>query len=110
MDRKALVKALTETCPKNLSEELVDNFIQLRQDVATKTLGRSAPGKFAETFVQILQHLEKGKYETKPDVDDFLKNFESRSSTLDDGLRLCGGRIARAIYTLRNKRNIAHKG
>src|SRR5207249_2219977 len=26
-----------------------------------------------------------------------------------DGLRVCAARIARSIYTLRNKRNIAHK-
>jgi hypothetical protein len=29
---------------------------------------------------------------------------------LPDGLRICAARFARAIYTLRNKRNILHKG
>jgi hypothetical protein len=29
--------------------------------------------------------------------------------SIPEGLRVCGARIARSIYTLRNKRNIAHK-
>ena len=43
-------------------------------------------------------------------VDDYLKNRVENDTTLSDGLRLCGARVARSIYTMRNKRNIAHKG
>jgi hypothetical protein len=39
-----------------------------------------------------------------------LKNLESRSTSLTDDLRITLSRIARATYTLRNKRNILHKG
>jgi len=63
-----------------------------------------------ETFVQILEHLESGTHCQKPNVDDCLRNAETRYPTLDDGLRVCGARVARGMYTLRNKRNIAHKG
>ena len=83
---------------------------ELRQDLMTGTLGRSAPGKFVETVVQVLQWLDTGQFEPQPSVDDYLRNVESRAPGLDDGLRLCAARIARAMYTLRNKRSIAHKG
>lgn len=105
-----LVSALSNRLPRNLAEELVSDFLTIRHDVASSTLGRSAPGKFVETLVQVLQYLDSGRYESKPRVDFFLRSIESASSSLDDGLRICAARIARSMYTLRNKRSIAHKG
>jgi hypothetical protein len=61
-----------------------------------------------ETFVQCLQWIATGTYEVKADVDAYLKKVENEMP-LPEGLRLCAPRIARSIYTLRNKRNIAHK-
>ena len=80
----------------------------MRQDVAAGTLERAAPGKFVEALVQALEFLESGSYSKKPDVDGFLRGIESRASHLDDGLRICAARLGRAMYALRNKRNIAH--
>jgi hypothetical protein len=102
--------ALATTCPTDLAETLIREFMAVRQDVATRTLGRAAPGKLVETFVQLLQHLDSGSYEPKPDVDEYLRKLETRPTTLDDGLRICGARVARAMYTMRNKRTIAHIG
>jgi hypothetical protein len=110
LDKAKLVAALTRSIPQQLADDLVGDFLQLRQDVATSTLGRSSGGKIVETFVQILQHLENGTYDQKPDVDVYLRGLESRASTLDDGLRICAGRIARGLYAIRSKRNILHKG
>ena len=62
-----------------------------------------------ESFVQILQFLSCGQYEKQPKVDALLKDAESIMSNLDDSLRICASRIARAMYAIRNKRNIAHK-
>lgn len=108
--KSKLVKALSSSIPKNLAEDLVSNFISIRQDVALKTLGRSAPGKFVETVVQVMQFLHSGSYDAKPDVDKFLRSIQSTQSSLDDGLKICGARIARSMYALRSKRNIVHKG
>lgn len=88
----------------------MSDFLTIRQDVASCTLGRSAPGKFIETVVQVLQYLHSGTYEPKPNVDQFLRSIQSTSSSLDDGLRICAARIARSMYALRSKRNIVHKG
>src|SRR5438876_438975 len=110
MEPDDLVVALATISPAPLAESLVKEFMQLRHDVATGTLGRASPGKIVETFVQILQHVETGKHDAQPDVDEYLRKLESRASVLDDGLRVCAARLARAMYTLRNKRNIAHKG
>jgi hypothetical protein len=64
-----------------------------------------------ETTVQVLQALERGgTYDSSPKVDAYLKGIESRSSPLPDGLRVCAARLARAMYALRSKRNIVHKG
>ena len=74
-----------------------------------KALERASPGKFVETFVQCLQHMATGTYEPKPDVEDYLLKRVENVSALPEGLRICAARIARSVYTLRNKRNIAHK-
>jgi len=108
--KEILISALRTALPQTLADELVSNYIITRQDVATGTLGRSAPGKFVETFVQVLQYLHAGSYDNNPNVDLFLRNIQSTSSSLDDGLRICGARIARSMYSLRSKRNIVHKG
>ena len=111
MDRQALVDALETGIPDELADDLVSEFVQIRQDVATGTLGRGAPGKFVETAVQALQALEQGgNYDQKPDVDGYLRGLESRLSSLPDGLRICASRISRAMYALRSKRAIVHKG
>jgi hypothetical protein len=110
MDAKSLETLLATRIPSQLAVDLVNQFIQIRQDVASKTLGRSAPGKFVETIVQALQHIERGSFDIQPNVDDYLKNLESRSTTLPDSLKICAARVARAMYTFRNKRNILHKG
>ena len=109
MDRARLISALSSGIPANLSADLVDAFLTIRADAATRTLGRAAPGKFVETVVQILQHLATGAHDAQPSVDEFLKSKAENLVGLDDGLRIVAARVARATYTLRNKRNIAHK-
>ncbi|MHB8107357.1 MAG: hypothetical protein ACYDH4_08010 [Candidatus Cryosericum sp.] len=59
--------------------------------------------------MQILEYIDTAKYSLKPEVDAYLKGCESRMQ-LDEGLRICGARTARMMYSLRNKRNIVHKG
>lgn len=108
MRKDDLAKLLASALPPALAEQLVEQFLQLRQDHSTKTLGRSSPGKFVEAFVQALQQLSTGSYEEKPDVDGFLRKVES--SGLDEGLRVCAARVARGMYALRSKRNITHLG
>ena len=110
MRRDKVVEALSFAMPRTLAEDLFDDFLTIRQDVATGTLGRSAPGKFVETLVQVLQHVETETHEVRPDVDGYLRALESRNAPLPDGLKVCAARIGRAMYTLRNKRSIAHKG
>jgi hypothetical protein len=109
MKRRRLEGALATTIPADLAVELVSDFLQIRQDYATKTLGRAAPGKFVETLVQCLQHMARGAHEQNPKVDNFLDKQVESETALPDGLRVCAARVARSIYTLRNKRNIAHK-
>lgn len=110
MDRKRLVTALSVMLPPKLVAELVEDFMIVRQDFSTKTLGRSSPGKFVETVVQSFQHIARGSYDTKPDVEDYLFRRVENEGKLPDDLRICAARVARAIYTLRNRRNIVHKG
>lgn len=107
MDKTRLINSLAGIVGEVLASELVTEFLKIRQDYATKTLERASPGKFVETFVQCLQFMDKGSYESCPVVDRSLNTVES--TTLPSGLRICASRIARSIYTLRNKRSIAHK-
>lgn len=110
MDRMAIASALAKSLPDDLCNDLLNDYLQIRHDVATRTLGRGAPGKFVETVVQCLQYLDTGKYDEKPNVEKFLVSLESRQAKIRDDLRICANRIARAMYSLRSKRNIVHKG
>ncbi len=110
MDRDRLVSALATGIPQQLAEDLVDSFLEIRHDTASHTVGGTAPGKFVESVVQVLQHLATGMYDATPNVERFLKDRAEQHTTLDDGLRICAARLNRATYALRNKRNIAHKG
>lgn len=105
-----LIHELANHIDPVLAKDLVSEFIEIQNDCKTGTLGRSSVGKFVETAVQVLQFLESGNYDKKPNVDSYLKNLEHRTIRLNDDLRICCARIARSCYTLRNKRNIAHKG
>lgn len=110
MTSNDLIHELSKHIDKFLAKDLVGSFVELRKDCKTGILGRSSAGKFVETVVQVLQYLEKGTYDAKPQVDEYLRNLESRPSPLSDDLKICCSRIARSSYSLRNKRNIAHKG
>ncbi len=108
MKLRDLSAALSPMLGGQLADDLVRDFLKIRQDHATGTLERASPGKFVETTVQCLQHLARGSHDLKPDVDRFLRDVES-DARIPEGLRVCVARIARAMYTLRNKRNVAHK-
>ncbi len=108
MDEARLAGALAGLLGPTLAADLAGDLVKIRRDCATRTLERAAPGKFVETFVQCLQHIDTGSYDAKPSVDDYLgKKVENTS--LPEGLRICAARVARSMYTFRNKRNIAHK-
>lgn len=110
LDKSKIITAVKGTIPDELARDIVEEFIILRHDVSMQIYGRSSPGKFVETLVQILQYLECEQFESKPQVDKYLRSIEDRPSIIDDGLRICASRIGRSMYSLRNKRNIAHKG
>ncbi len=109
MDEVRLARALSGLVGDNLAKELVGDFIKIRMDYSTKTLERASPGKFVEALVQCLQQMARGAFDRKPDVDKYLGVQVENETKLPDGLRICAARVARSIYTLRNKRNIAHK-
>ena len=110
MDERRLSRAIESLVGKTLARDIAADFLKLRRDVASSTLERASAGKFVESFVQCLQEMSTGQHSGAPNVDDYLKNRVENDTMLPDGLRLCGSRIARSIYTMRNKRNIAHKG
>ena len=110
MDEKRLSDAIKSIVGKRLAHDITADFFNLRRDVATGTLERASAGKFVESFVQCLQQISCGCHSTTPIVDTYLNSRVENDTRLPDGLRLCGSRVARSIYTMRNKRNIAHKG
>jgi Mn-dependent DtxR family transcriptional regulator len=104
-----IVRLLTNRLPQKLSEELVSYFFETRNDLFAGHLGRASPGKFVEALVQALEYLETNAHTNSPKVDEFLRQLESRTTTLPDGLKICCSRVGRAIQAFRNKRSIAHK-
>lgn len=110
MEPDRLANALGTQVGPILAQELVADFLKMRDDLATNTLERAAPGKFVETVVQCLQQIAYGRFDERPDVEGFLTRKAENELALPEHIRTCMPRIARVIYTLRNKRNIAHKG
>ena len=110
MDDKRLARAIESLVGETLARDIAIDFVKLRRDVCTGTLERTLAGKFVESFVQCLQKMSSSQHSNGSGVDDYLRNRVENDTTLPDGLRLCGSRVARSIYTMRNMRNIAHKG
>lgn len=110
MNGDKLASALASLVGLSLAKDLVSDFLKIRQDFSTKTFERSSPGKFVETLVQCLQQISTGKFDSKPDVDAYLNKHVENATSLPEDLRVCAARIGRSMYTLRNKRNVAHKG
>src|ERR1044072_1976678 len=98
MDEARLAHALAPMVGASLARDLVAQFVTIRRDYATKTLERASPGKFVEVFVQCLQQISTGAHDAKPSVDAYLSQQVENAPNLSDGLRVCGARIARAIY------------
>lgn len=110
MDQQRLTDAIAKKVDPTLAAALVASFLQLRRDAAAKTLHGAIAGKFVETFVQSLQWLATGRYDAQPAVDQYLSQKVEHEKGIPEGLRISGARVARSIYTFRNKRNIAHNG
>lgn len=108
MDESRLAAALAGLLGPTLAADLAGDLVKIRGDCATRTLERAALGKFVETFVQCLQYIDTGTYDAKPRVDECLRK-KVENTSMPEGLRICAARVARSIYTFRNKRNIAHK-
>ena len=110
MDEARLALAVASLVGEPLARDLARDFLKLRGDVSSGLLERASAGKFVESYVQCLRRITSGQSgATTEHIDHYLKNQAEQETSLPDGLRLCGTRIARSIYTMRNKRNIAHK-
>ena len=110
MQRERLIVAISGYIGTGLANDIVDHFLKIRQDLTTGILERASPGKFVETFVRCLQQISGGSYESNPNIDSYLNTRVENDTALPDGLRFTAGRIARSMYTMRNKRSIAHTG
>lgn len=109
MDEKRLAGALAGLLTAKLAGELASDFVKIRGDLASGTLERATPGKFVETFVQCHQQMATGTHEASPSIETYLTKHAENQMALDEGLRVIAPRVARTMYTLRSKRNIAHK-
>jgi len=110
MDQAGLAAALATTLPQELADDLASQF---NRDPARRSYFDARPcgprevrgiGRASDAGAR-----ERGRYETQPSVDSYLRGIESRQGRLPDGLRICASRLARAMYALRSKRNIVHK-
>ena len=110
MREDELRNALSGYLSSELADAITKEYVATRNDLRTSTFGRTSPGKFVEIFVQCMQYLSTGSYETAPSVDNYLNSQLEHQTSIPSDLRLAAGRIARGMYTLRNKRNIAHIG
>jgi DNA-binding transcriptional ArsR family regulator len=99
--------------PQELTEEILEYFTRIAEEIRTLDLEKSSIGKFVETVVQILQTLDSTSHsydKTVRDVEKELLRFESNSiRNLNDESRIAIVRITRAMQCLRNKRGIIHK-
>ena len=109
MDKIKLAQAIERLVGRELAEQLMSDFAKLRQDVHAGTLEQTSAGKFVESFVDCLVQISGEHVSNSTGVDRYLNDVVVHKEAVPEGLRVCGSRVARAIYTLRNRRNIVHK-
>ena len=109
MNKVELAQAIEKLVGPELADQLVFNFAKLRENVHTGLLERASAGKFVESFVDCMVQISGEQVSKQIRIDRYLNDVVVHKETVPEGLRVCGSRVARAIYTLRNRRNIAHE-
>ena len=109
MNDRGIAKALEALASRDVAVDLTERFRNLRQDMSVGLLERTTAGKFVEVLVEFLEEATGQKRRKGQGVDAYLGSTVPNLQQLPDGVRICGSRIARSIYTIRNKRNVAHK-
>ena len=109
MDELRIAQSLEPLVGKDLASDITADFVKLRHDASIGLLERTSAGKFVESFVRCLEYISGSPPRKKIRVDEYLDRRVENEMGIPDGLRLCGSRIARAIYTIRNQRSVAHK-
>ena len=108
--KDVIVSTLEVQLPRELAVALTEQFFQLRTDVTTKRTSTAASGRFVETWIQAVQYLATGTWDRKPEVENFFRTAESSLPQIDEGRRVVGIRVARAVYAIRSKREVVHNG
>lgn len=109
-------KILSNKIVPELIEHLLRHYKELKQKFFLGQYESSQLNcaKFAEVVMRILEHVTKGNYtpfDKNVSLDVLTKELELLPrNSFPDSLRIHIPRILRAIYDIRSKRGVAHKG
>jgi hypothetical protein len=111
-EKEQIVKSLSPPLPQELVEELIDEYLSIKDNFFLGRLGPSElnAGRFCEITLRIIEHLHDGQY---TDMGDSLNKEElidsvEEDTSLPDGIRLYIPRLCRSLYDIRNNRDVAH--
>jgi len=100
--------------PEPIVDDLIKYFNDISMDLYTENYEKPSVGKFIETLVQMFQALDpkrSGYDNSVNNVDKEMSQIYEQNEVvgIPKDSRLMIVRMSRILYTLRNKRNIAHK-
>ena len=106
--------ALAPPLPSEIITHLLGDYIEIKQHFAFRKFRPSElnGGRFAESVLRLVEHLDKGAYTpfgTSLDSDKVV-NRALANTSLHESIRFYIPRLARILLDVRNRRNVAHPG
>lgn len=114
--KNQVIAALTPPLPLELSENIVKEYLEIKQNFAFRRFRPSElnGGRFAECILRLLQHVDNPPFTpfgvslgNKPDV---IVNRALQNTSLHDSMRFYIPRLAKILLDIRNRRDVAHVG
>lgn len=115
LNKEDLINSLKKQLPSNLVEELINEFIHIKQQYFLRKWRATElnSARFSECVLRILEFLD-GKsvtpLETAIKSSEGVINSISNNISLDESVRLVIPRLVRVVLDFRNKRDVAHVG
>jgi len=112
LNQKEIEDQLSTQIDRKISSRIVKYYFEAKEAYYKEDPEKTSLkcGKFAEQVLRGLRNIVTGQVERSVNFERFVQDLENSPNTFGDEIRIIIPRILRGIYTLRNKRSVAHSG
>lgn len=112
MNQKDIEDQLSTQIDRRIASRIVKYYFEAKEAYIKEDSEKTSLkcGKFAEQVLRGLKFIVTGQVERSVNFERFVQNLENSPNTFRDEIRIIIPRVLRGIYTLRNKRSVAHSG